>query len=522
MKKILIGIKNNALTFSYKKISDKGNSNLLNTNIITDNELVFSEEYIENNKKIVISFVKELIIQYNITQLIIKESDLTFTAFDLINNSEKVKAVFFREERQLSYEICEKILTNHYIRIINCYNMPPYMLECFDQRGIKTESRSEIMFTSAFMQGNNLMQYSKLFYKMSVRIELPLKEQDLDDFKIFCKINKYLKTVHVNLYNRNDLIKICDVLADNKLKNVKIYIHYNITKESEFNSLRKLNSTYKKHKIKIELKYTDSYLEDNLFKQVVVNVLKVCGLISLVLVVSFVSYVGISNFRSTQHVNKIKRQIKEVVKNTNQEKVIEEINKDKKEGEAQVTNSFVATLLSMNPESVGWLKVNNTNIDYPVVQGKDNKYYLDHNFDFEDDHNGWVFMDYRNDPTELSKNTIIYAHNRYYSGVMFGTLYKVYYGSWYNNKENQIIKFDTLYGEHKWKIISIYKVPKTSDYLQVNFSSDEEWKEFIDMIKGRSVKDFGVNVGPDDKILTLSTCSSSRETRLVVHAVLQK
>ena len=53
-------------TFSYKKISDKGNSNLLNTNIITDNELVFSEEYIENNKKIVISFVKELIIQYNI------------------------------------------------------------------------------------------------------------------------------------------------------------------------------------------------------------------------------------------------------------------------------------------------------------------------------------------------------------------------------------------------------------------------------------------------------------------------
>ena len=127
MKKILIGIKNNALTFSYKKISDKGNSNLLNTNIITDNELVFSEEYIENNKKIVISFVKELIIQYNITQLIIKESDLTFTAFDLINNSEKVKAVFFREERQLSYEICEKILTNHYIRIINCYNIADFL-----------------------------------------------------------------------------------------------------------------------------------------------------------------------------------------------------------------------------------------------------------------------------------------------------------------------------------------------------------------------------------------------------------
>ena len=144
-----------------------------------------------------------------------------------------------------------------------------------------------------------------------------------------------------------------------------------------------------------------------------------------------------------------------------------------------------------------------------------NKYYLEHNFSFEEDHNGWVFMDYRNDSVSLSKNTIIYAHNRYYSGVMFGTLYKVYYNSWYNNKENQIIKFDTLYGEHKWKIFSIYKIPKTSDYLQVNFNSDDEWLEFIDLIKTRSV-----NVGADDKILTLSTCSSSRNTRLVVHAVL--
>ena len=522
MKKILIGIKNNALTFSYKKISDKSSSNLLNTNIITDNELVFSEEYIENNKKIVVSFVKELINQYNITQLIIKESVLTFTAFDLINNSDRIKAVFFREEKQLTFEICEKVLTNHYIKVINCYNMPPYMLECFDQRGIKTESRSEIMFTSPFMQGNNLMQYSKIFYKMSVRLELPLKEQDIEDFKIFCKINKYLRTIHVNSYNKNDLMKICDILSDAKLKNVKIFIHENITKESDFVSLKKLNSHYKSSKIKVELKYSDKYLQDNLFKQIVVNVLKVCGFVSLFLVVSFISYVVISNYRSTKHVNKIKAEIKEVVKNTDQKKVIEDINKDKGEDEEKVSNSLVASLLSMNPESVGWLKVNNTNIDYPVVQAKDNEYYLEHNYEFKEDHNGWVYMDYRNDSVKLSKNNIIYAHNRYYSGVMFGTLYKVYYSSWYKNKENQTIKFDTLYGEHEWKIFSIYKVKKTNDYLQVNFGSDEEWLEFINMVKDRSVYNFGVDVKPEDKIITLSTCSSTRDTRLVVHAVLVK
>ena len=520
MKKILIGIKDNALTFKYKKSSDKINNNLVNTNIITDNELVFSDVYIEENKKIVISFIRELIEQYHITQLIIKESDITLTALDLINNNEHIKAIFFREEKQLSFEICEKVLTNKHIRIINCYNMPPYMLECFDQKGIKTESRSEIMFTSSFMQGNNLLQYSKIFYKLSVRIELPLKDQDLEDFKIFCRINKYLKSIHVNKYNKAELEKIICILKEEKIKNIKIYVHDNITKESDFNSLKKLNTKHKHNKIRIELKYSDNYLKDNIFKQIVVNVLKVCGLLTFCLVVSFISYILISNYRSTKHVNKIKKEIVKTAEKTDHSKVIEEINKDKEENEVKVTNGYVASLLQLNPETVGWLKINNTNIDYPVVQANNNKYYLDHNFNFEEDRDGWVFMDYRDDPAQLSKNTIIYAHNRYYSGVMFGTLYKTYHSGWYNNKNNLTIQFDTLYGEHKWRIFSIYKTTVTSDYLQVKFSTDEEWNDFISMVKGRSVKNFGVDVKADDKILTLSTCAETHSRRLVIHAVM--
>ena len=522
MKKILIGIKNNALTFSYKRSADKISNNLLNTNVITDNELVFSDVYIEENKKIVQSFVKELIAQYHITQLFIKESILTFTAIDLINNNDKVRAIFFREEKQLSYDICEKVLTNHNIRIINCYSMPPYMIECFDKKGIKTESRSEIMFTSPFMQSNNLLQYSKIFYKMSVRLELPLKDTDFEDFKIFCKINKYLTTVQVNKFAKNDIEKILEVLKNEKIKNVKILIHENITKESDFVTIKKINQKYKKYKLKLELKYSDDYLKDNLFKQIVVNVLKVCGFLALFLVISFISYVGISNYRSSKHVNAIKQNIKKTVEKTDQKKVIDKLNKDKEPEEAKVTNGYVASLLQLNPETVGWLVVNNTNIDYPVVQTGNNDYYLEHNFEMQDDHNGWVYMDYRDNAQDLSKNTIIYAHNRYYSGVMFGTLYKASYSSWYNKKENQTIRFDTLYGEMEWQIFSIYKIPKTSDYLQVTFSSDEEWLQFTDLLKSRSIKDFGVEIKPEDKILTLSTCSSSRDTRLVVHAVLRK
>ena len=129
-------------------------------------------------------------------------------------------------------------------------------------------------------------------------------------------------------------------------------------------------------------------------------------------------------------------------------------------------------------------------------------------------------MDFRNDNKDLSKNTIIYAHNRYYSGVMFGTLHKVAYKSWYGKEENLNIRFDTLYGEKTWRVFSIYKIPVTSDYLQIKFNSDDEWMEFVNMIKDRSIKKFDTPVGVNDKILTLSTCSSTRDTRLVVHAVL--
>ncbi len=521
VNKILIGIKNNALTFSYRKAIAKTDGNLLNTNVITDNELIFSDEYISNNKRIVKSFIRELIIQYEIKQLIIKETELTNIAFDLIDKAENIKAVFFREEKQLPFDVCEKILTNHNIRIINCYSMPPFMIECFDKKGIKTESRSEIMFTSPFMQGNNLLQYSKIFYKMSVRIELPLKDSSLDDFKIFCKINKYLKTIHVDKYMKGELDKISEILCEEKIKNVKIIIHDNISKESDFNHIKKLNAKNKHNKIKITLKYSEDYLEKNIFKQIDVNVLKICGAVSLFLVIVFISYICISNYRSTKKVNEIKQIIKKTVAETNQEELIEELNKDLPEEHPKIDNGYVASLLSINPETVGWIKINNTNIDYPVVQTNNNKYYLKHNYNLEDDHSGWVFMDYRNDSQDLSKNTIIYAHNRFSNGVMFGTLDKVLNDNWNSKKVNLTFKFDTLYNEMNWEIFSVYKIEATSDYLQVRFSSDEEWNDFINMITTRSIKDFGITVGPNDKIITLSTCATEKDSRLVVHAVLK-
>jgi sortase B len=130
---------------------------------------------------------------------------------------------------------------------------------------------------------------------------------------------------------------------------------------------------------------------------------------------------------------------------------------------------------------------------------------------------GWIFMDYRNNPTNLDKNTIIYGHN-VRSGIMFGTLKNTLSSSWYKNENNHIISFNTANESTTWKVFSIYRTSPTNDYLQNTFNSDTEYMEFINMIKSRSVYNFNVDVKPEDKIITLSSCYGNSD-RVVLHAV---
>ena len=129
-------------------------------------------------------------------------------------------------------------------------------------------------------------------------------------------------------------------------------------------------------------------------------------------------------------------------------------------------------------------------------------------------------MDYRNSIDTLDDNTIIYAHNRYTSGVMFGTLTNTRKKSWYTNESNLYITFNTLNENHKWKVFSIYSINVTSDYLVTNFVDSKERMKFYNMLKRRSNAKLDTEVKEDSKILTLSTCLDN-DKRLVVHAVLQ-
>lgn len=177
-------------------------------------------------------------------------------------------------------------------------------------------------------------------------------------------------------------------------------------------------------------------------------------------------------------------------------------------------------LKKINSNTKGWIQVNGTNINYPFVQSNDNKYYLNHSFDKSYNGAGWVFLDYRNDITSLSKNNIIYAHSRL-DNTLFGSLKNILKNDWLDDTNNHIIKLSTETENTLWQVFSVYHIPTTNDYIQVEFSSDEEFVKWSKILLNRSSFNFNTNINEKDIILTLSTCYNNNE-KIVLHAKLIK
>lgn len=177
-------------------------------------------------------------------------------------------------------------------------------------------------------------------------------------------------------------------------------------------------------------------------------------------------------------------------------------------------------LINKNSDTVAWINVNNTNINYPVVQTTDNDYYLNHSYDKSINEAGWVFLDFRNGSDLSNKNNIIYAHSRL-DKTMFGSLSKVLKESWYTDKSNHIIRISTPKEDTLWQIFSVYKIKEETYYITTDFNNDEEYSTFLNTIKDRSKYNFNTEITTADHIITLSTCYSDTE-RTVVHAKLIK
>lgn len=169
---------------------------------------------------------------------------------------------------------------------------------------------------------------------------------------------------------------------------------------------------------------------------------------------------------------------------------------------------------------VSWITVDGTNINYPVVQGEDNSFYLNHDVNKNLKSSGWIFMDYRNSKELDDDNTIIYGHNLA-NKTSFGSLSNVFKSDWFETS-NHYIEVITEKDKYVYEIFSIYTIDPEVYYLQNNFNSKDSYKEFISTIKSRSIYDFNIDLDTSDRIITLSTCTDNNKSRNVVHAKLIK
>ena len=171
----------------------------------------------------------------------------------------------------------------------------------------------------------------------------------------------------------------------------------------------------------------------------------------------------------------------------------------------------VKSLQQKNPDIVGLLEIENTNISYPVLQGNDNEYYMTHNYKKEKSKNGSIFLDKDYDWNIQSNNYLIYGHNLN-NGTMFQELLKYSDESFY--KEHPEINFTTADEEAKYDIISVFrsKVYNITDnvfkyYFFINPKTEEEYNNYIKNIKEISLYNIDKTANYGTQLITLSTCS---------------
>ncbi len=541
MENIIFKTSKNTLFISlYKK--DKSKEDLNNTNIINTKEIYFSTLYIKENLELVSSFLNVIIIKQNVNKVVIKDYSIILLILDIIKNIPNIKNLTILPDKTLSYDIFMKILDNEYLEIVEAFDIPKYLLERLDvNKSIKVNLRCEMLFISNFMNDNKLTTYSDIYYAKNIIINNKFSELDINDYTSFMKINNHLKVIEFNYFD-NTLFNLImkEIIKENK-SNIKLtFNEKNINIKDIISPINKFKEKNKEilnsNNITFKINYSEEYIRDNTFKQINLNVIKI-ALIGIILTVLLMMGINLyNNYKDTVSSTKIENDLQKIVnvaiekeKENNQNiEFIEPNNNELNMIKTSVNSIYdikyqmiFDELKEINNDTVGWLKVNNTNIDYPVVQAKDNDYYLKNDYYKNSNRHGWIFMDYRNDSINLNRNTLIYGHNLA-NQKMFGTLRYALNSSWYKKTSNQIITFNTIEKELKWQIFSIYKVPVTNDYLLTTFNNDVECLKFIDHITKRSIYNFKVDFNKDDIILTLSTCSNGNDQRLVIHAKLIK
>lgn len=198
--------------------------------------------------------------------------------------------------------------------------------------------------------------------------------------------------------------------------------------------------------------------------------------------------------------------------NINSNETNEIVNESKEQIAETERMTQLKEIQEINSDIVGWLEIPNTNINYPVLQGSDNEYYMTHNYKKEYSKNGSIFLAKDYDWTIPSSNLLIYGHNLG-NGEMFQELLKYENQDYYN--QHPIIRFTTTKEDAEYEIISVFKsrVYYKSEqnvfryYYFINANTEDEYNQFINNAKQASLYNIEASAKYGDQLITLSTCS---------------
>ena len=320
----------------------------------------------------------------------------------------------------------------------------------------------------------------------------------------------------------NDKSKKKRKLAEKKQTNNSANKKKNVSKE-------KKKTQVKSNKIETEKKSLEDYdpvMQERIKQELYLQekqrrrTVVICSLVAILCLgyVIFYYYLYERNSNEYEHLASLKIEDNIAVNN----EVHINYTKEEEKKELVVLEKY-KNLFSQNKSLIGWIKIDDTNIDYPVMQTVNNEYYLDHNYNQQYDKNGSIFLDKDCDITNPGTNMIIYGHHMK-SGKMFGNL-KLYSNKSYYD-EHPIIQFDTIYEEGRYQIMYVFRSRIYNEdeivfkyYQFFDVATPEEFDSNMSEMAKLSLYDTGVTATYGDKLITLSTCDNSEQDgRFVVVA----
>lgn len=542
---IVLTISGETLFFYFKTINDEESKHVNSLEFYNASLFLTLKYYKKNYYKVL-----ELFKGKNINTLTIKRL-ITFKYSMYLLNELKIENLKLDFPSTIGLEDYEMFLEANSLKEIDCYYMPKFIIDKFKAKGVKVNLYNKEKVSDRFMLLQDAFDYETLYYKKNIVIKENYSTL-LNDIKEFLRINYNLKSIHIYVFSKELITSIIDLVKRDESRNIIVFLHQGYDEDNfitnNFAWLKELNKKCKdEYTCEFRIIYSNTFLFNNLFKQLTFNNLKLisllCIYVSLVSLIIIKSYEYVEKMSIDELNNSINNgsyaadnnfeldRLNDKNNNNNQDDTGEDNssnnNNSNKNNKPSNTNSkykfdkVFSKLKKINNETVGFLTVKGTNINYPIVQHSDNSYYLTKDFYKKKSSMGWVYMDYRNDSVNFSSNNIIYGHSML-NGTMFGTLKNVLTSSFRKNSENMIISYDTPEKEYKFKIFAGYRVNYTTDYLKTEFENKKDFDSFVKLIRGRSNFKTNDKVEFGDKILTLSTCAGNGEKRLVVHAVLIK